>query len=121
MANTSSAKKATRVAGRRTLVTTTTKIIEPIPGPDLSMPVSRTTRLSSLRDGESATIKRVPDHGPTLLRHLQETGVIPGVKVKVILYSELDGNITLKIDGRDEPAVLGTSITDQVFVEIGEK
>ena len=64
---------------------------------------------------------RVPDEGPALLRHLQEIGIIPGARVKVIHYSELDENITLEIEGRDEPVVLGTGITDLIFVEIGEK
>jgi Fe2+ transport system protein FeoA len=59
----------------------------------------------------------VSDDDPALLRHLQEIGVIPEVQVTVKNYSELDGNLTLKIAGQKANVVLGTTITNQVFVE----
>ena len=91
----------------------------PIPNEDLSMPVSGTSRLSSLRTNETATVIRVPDGDPNLLRHLQEVGILPEVKVTGLDYSELDGNLTLQVEGREEKVVLGTAITDLIFIEKG--
>jgi DtxR family Mn-dependent transcriptional regulator len=90
---------------------------ELIPTADLIMPADESCPLASLRTDETATIKRVSDDDPALLRHLQEIGVIPEVKVTVKNYSELDGNLTLKIAGQKTSVVLGTTITNQVFVE----
>jgi len=89
----------------------------PIPNEDLSMPVFRTSRLSSLIANETATIKRVPDDNPALLRYLQEIGILPEVKVTVLNYSEFDGNLTLRIEGHAPNVILGTEITDHIYVE----
>ena len=88
----------------------------PIPTEDLTMPVDKTRPLASLRADESATIQRVADDDPALLRHLREIGVIPEALVTVKAYSEFDGNLTLHIDGRKSSVVLGKAITSQVFV-----
>jgi DtxR family Mn-dependent transcriptional regulator len=90
---------------------------ELIPTADLVMPADESCPLASLRTDETATVKRVSDNDPALLRHLQEIGVIPEVQVTVKNYSELDGNLTLKIAGQKANVVLGTTITNQVFVE----
>jgi DtxR family transcriptional regulator, Mn-dependent transcriptional regulator len=90
---------------------------ELIPTADLTMPTDESLPLASLRTDETATIKRVADDDPALLRHLQEIGVIPEVKVTVKNYSEFDGNITLHVAGRKLNVVLGTAITNQVFIE----
>lgn len=90
---------------------------ELIPTADLTMPADKSRPLASLRTDETATVKRVSDDDPALLRHLQEIGVIPEVKVTVKNYSEFDGNITLQVAGRKSNVVLGTAITNQVFIE----
>lgn len=88
----------------------------PIPTEDLTMPTDETRPLASLRADESATIQRVADDDPALLRHLREIGVIPEAIVTVKAYSEFDGNLTLHIDGRKSNVVLGAAITSRVFV-----
>ncbi|MBC7878179.1 MAG: metal-dependent transcriptional regulator [Anaerolineales bacterium] len=90
---------------------------ELIPTADLTMPLDKSRPLASLRTDETATVKRVSDDDPALLRHLHEIGVIPEVKVTVKNYSEFDGNITLQVAGRKSNVVLGTVITNQVFIE----
>jgi DtxR family Mn-dependent transcriptional regulator len=89
----------------------------PIPTEELTMPTDEARPLASLRTNESAIIKRVADEDPALLRHLQEIGVIPEAKVTVKNYSEFDGNLTLHVEGRKSNVVLGTTITNQIFVE----
>jgi DtxR family Mn-dependent transcriptional regulator len=88
-----------------------------IPTEDLTMPADDTRPLASLRTDESATVMRVANDDPALLRYLQEIGVVPGAKVTVKSYSEFDGNLTLKVEGQRSKVVLGTAITSQIFVE----
>jgi len=88
-----------------------------IPTEDLIMPADDTRSLASLRTDESATVMRVANNDPALLRHLSEIGLVPDAKVVVKGFSEFDGNLTLHVEGRKSNVVLGTAITSQVFVE----
>jgi DtxR family Mn-dependent transcriptional regulator len=90
---------------------------ELIPTADLVMPVDKSRPLASLRTDETATVRRVSDDDPALLRHLREIGVVPEVKIIVKKYSEFDGNLTIKVEGQKSNVVLGTAITSQVFVD----
>jgi len=90
---------------------------ELIPTADLTMPTDESRPLASLRTDETATVKRVSDDDPALLRHLREIGVVPEVKVTVKKYSKFDGNLTLQVEGQKSNIVLGTAVTNQVFVE----
>ena len=90
---------------------------ELIPTADLVMPADESCPLASLRADETATIRRVSADDPALLRHLHKIGVVPEVKIKVKNYSEFDGNLTLQVEGQKSNIVLGTAVTNQVFVE----
>ena len=90
---------------------------ELIPTADLVMPADESRPLASLRTDETATVKRVADDDPALLRHLREIGVIPEVKVTVKNYSEFDGNLTVRVAGQKSNVVLGTTVTSKIFVE----
>ena len=90
---------------------------ELIPTADLTMPADESCPLASLRAGEAATVRRVSDDDPALLRHLREIGVVPEVKIVVKKYSEFDGNLTLQVEGQKSNIVLGMAVTTQVFVE----
>jgi DtxR family Mn-dependent transcriptional regulator len=90
---------------------------ELIPTADLVMPDDKSHPLASLRTDETATVKRVSDDDPALLRHLREIGIIPEVKITVKNYSALDGNLTIKVAGQKSTVVLGMTITNQIFVE----
>jgi DtxR family Mn-dependent transcriptional regulator len=70
-----------------------------------------------LRTDETATVRRVSDDDPALLRHLREIGVVPEVKIVVKNYSAFDGNLTIKVEGQKTNIVLGTAVTSQVFVD----
>ena len=91
----------------------------PIPDKDLKLPSFKAYRLAALRNDESATIQRVPDEEPALLRYLGEVGIVPEARVTVSNYSELDGDLTLRVEGREENIVLGTTITNQIFIKLG--
>jgi DtxR family Mn-dependent transcriptional regulator len=90
---------------------------ELIPTADLVMPADESCPLASLRADETATIRRVSADDPALLRHLHKIGVVPEVKITVKNYSEFDGNLTLQVEGQKSNIVLGTAVTNQVFVE----
>jgi DtxR family Mn-dependent transcriptional regulator len=91
---------------------------DPIPNKDLTLPESADTPLITLRKGQQATIKRVRDTDPDLLRHLSEIGIVPGIKVEIISFSEFDGNLAIKTIETQETNVLGPRITEQIFVEL---
>jgi DtxR family Mn-dependent transcriptional regulator len=90
---------------------------EPIPTADLTMPSDDSRPLASLRVDETATVTRVSDDNPALLRHLRDIGVVPEVKLIVKDFSEFDGNLTINVEGHQSNVVLGTTITNQIFVE----
>jgi DtxR family Mn-dependent transcriptional regulator len=90
---------------------------DPIPRPDLSLPDSDATLLSTLRAGEGGLVTRVRDTRPELLRHLSEQGVVPGAEIHVTEYSEFDGNLHLHLEGSPDEIVLGPRVTSQIFVE----
>lgn len=90
---------------------------ELIPSADLIMPADKSCPLASLRTDDTATVRRVSDDDPALLRHLHKIGVVPEVKITVTNYSEFDGNLTIKVEGQKSNLVLGTAVTSQVFVD----
>jgi len=83
----------------------------------LVMPADISCPLASLRTDETATVRRVSDDDPALLRHLRKIGVVTEAKIVVKNYSEFDGNLTLEVEGQTSNVVLGTAVTTQVFVD----
>ena len=90
---------------------------ELIPTADLVMPADKSCPLASLRTDDTATVRRVSDDDPALLRHLHKIGVVPEVKITVTNYSEFDGNLTIKVEGQKSNLVLWAAVTSQVFVD----
>jgi DtxR family Mn-dependent transcriptional regulator len=91
---------------------------DPIPDRELNMPPVTNTSLSELLPGQQATIQRVRDSDPNLLRYLGQRGLIPGVQVTLLDCSPFDGNLSLQIIGRDESIVIGPRVAGQIFVEV---
>lgn len=88
---------------------------EPIPTPDLKMPLDDSMPLSSLRPNQTATVQRIKAPDRDLLRHLEGLGLVPGAQIEVKDFSPFDHNLTIKA-GR-KSFVLGLSITSKIFVE----
>jgi DtxR family Mn-dependent transcriptional regulator len=89
---------------------------DPIPTRELKMPAEAWVRLNDLRTGQRATVQRVGDERPELLRYLTTIGLTPGVHLSVTGYSEMDGN--LQIQTAERNLVLGPRVTNQIFVEV---
>jgi len=88
---------------------------ELIPTEDLTMPIDRSTPLSSLRPKQTAVIQRVIASDPALLRYLDELGLVPGAHIEVREFSPFDHNLTIRT-GR-KSFVLGLNITSKIFIE----
>jgi DtxR family Mn-dependent transcriptional regulator len=93
---------------------------DPIPSRDLQMPQSSDLTLSQLRPPQKAQVNRVSDSDPDLLRYLSERGIEPAAQLEVLDFSTFDNNLQVQVSGEYEPVVLGSIITNQVFVEITE-
>ena len=75
----------------------------PIPG--YTEAVAQEVRLSSLRDGERASITRVSEvaerEAPPLLAYLHERGVVPGTEVVVMEVDDVGKTVRVRVAGRD--------------------
>ena len=92
----------------------------PIPTLELDMPLEKDLPLSVLRPSQSATITRVHDEDPALLRQLESLGLLPGSHLTILDFTESDENLRLQVEGQSQSVVLGSAITNQIFVEVFE-
>jgi DtxR family Mn-dependent transcriptional regulator len=69
---------------------------DPIPDRDLNVEPGRGRTLFRLEVGERATISRVPDGDPELLRYLTELGLVPESDVEVVTRAPFGGPITVR-------------------------
>jgi len=89
---------------------------DPIPTRDLILPQMSWARLDMLREGQQAIVQRVDNETPELLRYLSSIGVIPGIHLEVVGFSEFDGNLHLRVG--ETVLVLGPGVTQQIYVEV---
>jgi DtxR family transcriptional regulator, Mn-dependent transcriptional regulator len=87
----------------------------PIPNADLIFKPESGRALLDLDAGESATVQRVPDADPALLRYLGELGVVPAATVTMIEKAPFGGPVTLEIAGTRQ--ALGIGVAEQILVE----
>src|SRR5437868_1253852 len=79
-------------------------------------PVSRRA-LSDSRAGEKLVVEGVSDDDAGKLRELERRGLMPGTRVAVIVASEFEGPIEVRIKGRRESVPLG--LARAIFVTEG--
>jgi DtxR family Mn-dependent transcriptional regulator len=90
---------------------------DPIPTRELQMPIRSNVRMSELLPGDRATIQRINDADPDLLRYLSSIGLTPNTIVTILEVSPFDGNLHLQITGQLATVVLGVRVTSQIFVK----
>lgn len=73
---------------------------DPIPDAELRMDKQELGSLEALEEGEVATVRRVPDGDPGLLRYLDELGLVPGRRVRLSMSAPFQGPLTVEVDGR---------------------
>jgi DtxR family transcriptional regulator, Mn-dependent transcriptional regulator len=74
---------------------------DPIPDRDLRVSTGRDRTLVDLEPGEPASVSRVPDGDPELLRYLAELGLVPGSVVEVVAHAPFAGPVTVRTDRGD--------------------
>jgi DtxR family transcriptional regulator, Mn-dependent transcriptional regulator len=89
---------------------------EPIPSRELRLPTASSLRLSEMRPGQEAVIERVELFDPKALRYLAELHLLPEARLRVLVYTPLDGNLQIQVNGHD-PVTLGMPITERVYVK----
>src|SRR4051812_46280581 len=78
---------------------------DPIPSADLVIDEEKTERLSTLEPGAAATLVRVSDADPEMLRYLAERGIGPGADLEVVGKQPFDGPLFVRFG--DETHALG--------------
>jgi DtxR family transcriptional regulator, Mn-dependent transcriptional regulator len=73
---------------------------DPIPDAELRIDKQELGSLEALDEGEEATVRRVPDGDPGLLRYLAELGLVPGSRVCLRAAAPFDGPLTVEVDGQ---------------------
>jgi len=74
---------------------------DPIPDSELRVVAGRDRTLVDLEPGERASVSRVPDGDPELLRYLAELGLVPGSGVEVVSQAPFAGPVTVRTDRGD--------------------
>src|SRR3990170_5639653 len=69
---------------------------DPIPDRDLRVAEGRDRTLCDFEVGDRATVSRVPDADPELLRYLSELGLVPGSEVELVSLAPFGGPVTVR-------------------------
>jgi DtxR family Mn-dependent transcriptional regulator len=70
---------------------------DPIPSADLTLHPDDTKALAALEPGESATLARVSDAEPEMLRYLSERGIAPGAQLTVVDKQPFGGPVFVTV------------------------
>ncbi|MDP8244332.1 MAG: metal-dependent transcriptional regulator [Candidatus Hinthialibacter antarcticus] len=92
---------------------------DPIPGKDGSLPDHPTLPIKAMQPGDVSQVERVTDSDAEMLQYMDEVGLVPGAKVKMLREEPYGGSIHLKING-DECAI-GRELASNVFVASKKK
>src|SRR5436190_3193148 len=88
---------------------------DPIPGPDLTLPAETSSALAELMPEQEATVRRVPDGDPELLRYLAHLGIVPAARIRMVGKEPFQGPVTVDVDGTRRS--LGIGVAEMVRVE----
>ncbi len=87
---------------------------DPIPSKEGDMPAGKAQKLATAPQQTDLIVRRVIDQDPELLRHLEDIGLIPGVRVLVKEQAPYEGPLTLQIE--DHEQVVGRKVADSILV-----
>lgn len=90
---------------------------DPIPDAELAMEGAAGVPLAELEPGVRATLSRVSDADPELLRYLDERGIGLGVELVVVERDPLGGSLLVEVAGVPHP--LGERLARRVMVVAG--
>ena len=88
---------------------------DPIPSRELEIDEQASQSLTDLRPGDQATIVRVSDSDPAMLRYLTELGITIGDRLKIIGRQPFDGPYEIRISDRTH--ILGVTLARAIAVK----
>ena len=88
----------------------------PIPRKDGSIPERREISLLELEVGKHATVSRVSDSDPEILRYLCGLGVVPGARFLLTERGPFDGPSMLQVGEAVEVCALGSRVAAEIHV-----
>ena len=87
---------------------------DPIPTVDLTLAADDTQALAALEPGERATLARVSDAEPEMLRYLSERGIAPGTEIEVVDKQPFGGPLFVNVG--DATHAFGGRLADSMRV-----
>ncbi|XWN37269.1 MAG: metal-dependent transcriptional regulator [Balneola sp.] len=87
---------------------------DPIPSKEGVVPEMASLAITDAEENEPYIIGRVRDQDPELLRFLEKSGIIPGVKLTVLEKAPFDGPVKIKLE--DKETTIGNSVAKDVFL-----
>lgn len=87
---------------------------DPIPTKDGVVPEMASLAITDAELNEPYLIGRVKDQDPELLRYLEKTGIIPGVKLKVIEKAPFNGPVKILLEGKE--TTIGNGVAKDVYL-----
>ena len=86
----------------------------PIPRRDGRIEKAELTPLAQLEPGERASVSRVADSDPDMLRYIGELGLFPGTPVEMLEPEPFGGSLRIRISGIELP--VGRELAANVFI-----
>jgi len=87
---------------------------DPIPDANLELPSLERRVLVDLREGEHATVRRVPDQDTELLRYLAGLDLVPGESVELVRRAPFGGPVTVLTRGSEH--AIARELAEQIGV-----
>jgi DtxR family Mn-dependent transcriptional regulator len=88
---------------------------DPIPSKDGVVPEQASLPVLEAEVNKPYIIGRVKDQDPELLRYLEKTGIIPGVKITILEKAPFEGPVRVLLE-EDREQTLGNSIAKQIYL-----
>lgn len=93
---------------------------DPIPTSELLLPEVTTVTLDTLQPGQQATVARVSDRDPRLLRYLADLGLMPGSRITLQEPPPFSENVCLLLEGSAEAVRVSALVARQISVTPSE-
>jgi DtxR family Mn-dependent transcriptional regulator len=88
----------------------------PIPRKDGTIPERPERVLLDLSVGQEATVSRVSDRDPEILRYLFGLRIVPGTQLRLTERGPFDGPLMLEIDGLEKLGAIGPTVASLIHV-----
>jgi DtxR family Mn-dependent transcriptional regulator len=88
---------------------------DPIPDRELRLEQGRARTLVDLEPGEHASVSRVPDGDPALLRYLGELGLVPGSDVELLAQAPFGGPVSVRTESGEH--AISRELADRISAD----